>query len=81
MKIRHWIASIGIAMAVGLGVAVPVTISDWRLNPAGVFHSADGTHWQAVAETALSWFWPLASGAFVAALALHFILVRFRARR
>ena len=80
MKIRYWLASIGIAVAVGLGVAVPVTISDWRLNPAGVFHGADGTHWQAVAETALSWFWPLAVAAFVAAVALQFILVRFRTR-
>jgi hypothetical protein len=72
--------SIGIAVAVGLGVAVPVTLSDWRANPTGVFHDADGTHWRAVAETALSWFWPLAVAAFVTALAVNIIVVRFRAR-
>ncbi len=81
MNIRQWLTSVAIAAAVGLAVAIPVTVSDWRLNPAGVFRDAQGTHWGVVAETALSWFWPLAALALVVSVAVNASLAWRRARR
>ncbi len=45
---------------------------DWRRNPQGIFHDARGTHWEVVWETAVSWFVPVAFGAFVVSAAVLF---------
>ena len=52
-------------------VAIPMTVVDWRLNPSGIFQNEQGTHWAVVAETALSWFWPVAVLALVVSVAIH----------
>ena len=62
-------------------VAIPMTIADWRLNPSGVFRNEQGTHWSVVAETALSWFWPVAILGFVASVATHVLIKRRLAKR
>lgn len=70
-------ASVGVLA--GLIVAVPMTIADWRLNPSGLFHSEHtGTDWTIVAETALSWFWPVALVCFVTTVIVHSWITRDR---
>ena len=54
-----WLTGLAIGTVTGLVVAVAVTVRDWRLNPGGIFHGAEGTDWSIVAETALSWFVPV----------------------
>jgi len=53
---------------VGLAVAAAMTFLDWRLNPSGIFHGAEGTNWSFVMDTALSWFGPVFVLASVLAL-------------
>ena len=62
--------------AVGFTVAAIMTFLDWRTNPGGIFHSADGTNWRFVAETAISWFIPTA--AIVGALSALRFFIRSR---
>ena len=47
-------------LVAALLLALIPTALDWYENPAGIFHSASGTDWSIVLETASSWFWPLA---------------------
>jgi hypothetical protein len=48
-----------------------MTIANWRLNPSGIFHDEQGTDWTIVAETALSWFWPVALVTLVTTVIVH----------
>lgn len=57
-----------VAAGTATSVAAVMTWLDWRLNPAGIFRSADGTHWRFVAETFASWFVPVLCVAGAAAL-------------
>ena len=63
---------------VGLMVAVGMTFVDWRLNPAGIFHSEEGTDWNIVVETAFSWFWPVALIVLVLTVIMHSWISRER---
>jgi hypothetical protein len=68
---------LAVSASLGLLVALPVTFRDWWLNPGQIFRGPEGTSWDAVLETAWSWFWPVALLAavlmlgFRAALALR----------
>jgi hypothetical protein len=60
------------SVVAGLGVALPTTWADWRLNPAGIFRSeSGGTDWSIVLETALSWFVPVAIPVFLVVAGIH----------
>jgi hypothetical protein len=80
MQRRSWFLGVIDGLLAGLLVSVPITIADWRLNPAGIFHNEDGTDWAVVAETAVSWFWPVALTALIATVAVQAWLVRVRAK-
>lgn len=41
-------------------IATIPTFLDWQTNPGGLFRDLNGTRWDIVFETALSWLWPLA---------------------
>ena len=71
-----WVEALALGTASGLIVAASATWRDWRLNPGGIFHGADGTDWSVVAETAWTWFWPVASVAAALALPLLVLLRR-----
>lgn len=58
MNRKHWMLGIVMGLGGGLTVAVIMTFLDWRINPDGLFHDANGTHWPVVLETAFSWFAP-----------------------
>ena len=68
MKSRFWLLGLVVGTAVGLVVGTIMTFLDWRLNPGGLFHNAQGTDWSLVTATAASWFVPVA--ALVSALAM-----------
>lgn len=80
MRVRSWIFGSIFGSLAGLLAAIPMTIVDWRFNPAGLFHDEDGTNWTIVAETAFTWFWPVASIAFVTTVAVHTWMCRNRPR-
>ncbi|MDJ0812931.1 MAG: hypothetical protein QNJ23_04330 [Woeseiaceae bacterium] len=75
MRARSWYFGIIAGLFAGLLVAIPATVADWRLNPAGIFHDETGTNWAIVAETAFSWFWPVALAVLVATVVTHSWLV------
>lgn len=56
---RRWGTVLALAAMLAWVVAVSMTWLDWHRNPGGVFQGPEGTHWQAVWETASSWFIPL----------------------
>ncbi len=72
MRARSWYLGAIVGLLTGLLVSIPMTIADWRLNPSGLFHDAQGTHWPIVAETAFSWFWPVALVALVTTVIVHY---------
>lgn len=65
-------------MVAGLVIGISMTALDWRLNPSGMFHNDQGTNWTIVAETAFSWFWPVALLAFVTTVVVHSWISRDR---
>jgi hypothetical protein len=76
MRSRSWIIGTVFGLLAGFLVAIPMTVLDWHLNPSGVFHDETGTHWTVVAETAISWFWPVA----VLVLAITVLLLAWLSR-
>ncbi len=65
-----------IGIALGIIVATIMTTLDWRLNPSGIFHNEQGTHWEVVFETAFSWFLPVTMAASAATAILLFLFWR-----
>ena len=61
---------------VGLIVSILMTFVDWGKNPSGLFHNDHGTNWGIVAETLLSWFWPVALGAFAVGAVVRYGMLR-----
>lgn len=53
-------ASLTSGFLAGAIVATIATFLDWRLNAGGIFRSAGGSNWRVIAETAFSWWWPVA---------------------
>ena len=78
MRARSWYVGVIAGLLTGLLVSIPVTIADWRLNPSGIFHDDQGTNWAIVADTAFSWFWPVALTAFAVTGLVHSWVSRTR---
>lgn len=78
MNRRYWILGVVIGVAVGLIAAFIMTFLDWRLNPGGIFHNAQGTDWTIVIETAVSWFVPMSVVVSASALLGLFLFTRLR---
>jgi hypothetical protein len=77
MKRSRWAACLLISVLIAALVALPPTVSDWRLNPGGIFHGPAGTDWGIVWQTGLSWFLPV----FVAVAAVSFPMAWWLERR
>ena len=77
MRTRSLNVGVLAGLCAGVLAAVVMSFLDWRRNPSGLFHDEHGTNWPIVAETAFSWFWPVALFVFVAACAAHYLLTRF----
>ncbi len=60
MNVQTWKLATIAGLLAGLVVSAAMTLVDWRLNPAGIFHNSNGTNWTIVTETALSWLVPVA---------------------
>ena len=71
VKPRSWIVGGSVAVVLGLAAATWFTAADWQLNPGGIFRDGNGTRWDVVLETALSWFLPVALIFFILATAAH----------
>ena len=68
--------AVTVGVVFGLIVASVMTFLDWRLNPGGIFHDAQGTDWGIVSETAVSWFTPIAAAAGAVAAVVLFLISR-----
>jgi len=77
LKAKYLFLALLFGAVVGLAVAAVMTFLDWRLNPSGIFHGAEGTNWTFVIDTALSWFGPI----FVLASVLALPVAIWRSRR
>jgi hypothetical protein len=62
-------------------VTVPVTLLEWIGNPLGIFHDEQGTNWAFVAETAWSWFMPVALITLAITVGTHTAWMLFSARK
>jgi hypothetical protein len=80
MTQRSWMLGGVVGLTAGVLVSATMTFLDWRLNPTGLFHGEQGTHWRVVAETALSWFWPVALIAAVLTILVQLAIAWLRAR-
>ena len=80
MRARSLYFGVIIGLLAGLLISVPVTIADWGLNPSEIFHNELGTNWAVVAETALSWFLPVAVPAFIGGAIVHAWIVRVQSK-
>ena len=80
MHLRTWKIATVTGFLTGLVVAAAMTIMDWRLNPGGIFHSELGTDWTVVAETALSWLWPVALLALLVTAIMLYAVAWLRSR-
>jgi hypothetical protein len=78
MKKEYWLYSVAVGSIAALIVAGTMTFVDWRLNPGGLFRDERGTNWQVTAETAASWFFPVAAVVGVAAVLVFFAASRSR---
>jgi hypothetical protein len=72
--------AVAVGVAFGLIVASVMTFLDWRLNPGGIFHDAQGTDWGIVSETAVRWFTPIAAAMGGVAAVVLFLLSRRKQR-
>ena len=59
MSRRQWTRGVLVSASLALVVASAMSFLDWRLNPEGIFHSENETHWHMVWETWVSWFVPV----------------------
>lgn len=50
-----------------------VTVGEWLENPSGIFHGPDGTNWEFVFQTAISWLVPTFICATIVALIVRLI--------
>ncbi len=80
MQRRTWILGVIAGLSAGSLVSLTMTIADWLLNPGGLFRNEHGTDWLVVAETAVSWFWPVALIALFTTVVVYSCIVRIRNR-
>ena len=78
MTSKHWIAGLLLGVAIAFLVAAAMTYADWRFNPAGIFRGPDGTNWDFVWDTWISWFGPVLPAATAAVLVIAWLYSRFR---
>lgn len=71
-------AASAIAIGAGLLVASAMTYRDWWLNPGSVFRGPDGTSWEPVRDTFLSWAWPITLAVGVIGAAVLYLFLRLR---
>lgn len=67
-----------VGVVLGLVVASAMTILDWRLNPGGIFHNEQGTDWDVVTATAVSWFAPVGAAATILVSVVLFVVSRLK---
>jgi hypothetical protein len=53
-----WFFGIVVGVAVSTVVTLIVVTWEWLENPGGIFRNGDGTNWNFILETAISWFVP-----------------------
>ena len=55
-----------------------ITAWEWLENPGGIFRGAEGTNWNFVLETAISWLVPTLVWTTIVALAFHLLVSGIR---
>jgi hypothetical protein len=78
---RFWSFGMTIGIAVSFAVTFFMTSWEWIANPGGIFRDSNGTHWQFVYDTAISWLIPTFLYSAVAAAIVHLSFSSRRAAR
>ena len=85
---RQWSAllsalakSLRVGIVLGLAIAVVfalvICVWEWIENPGGIFHDANGTNWQFVYDTGISWLIPMFPTFAILAGVSHYLFSRF----
>jgi hypothetical protein len=72
---------IAAGVVVSFAVTLIVVIWEWLENPGGIFHNDNGTNWEFVLDTAISWFVPTFVHVAVIASIAHLLWSAFRRYR
>jgi hypothetical protein len=64
-----------------LTITIVVVVWEWLENPGGIFHNENGTNWEFVLDTAISWFVPTFVYVAVMASIGHLVWSAIRRRR
>jgi len=62
-----------VSFALSATVTLVICIWEWIENPGGIFHDANGTNWQFIVETGMSWFIPTFLNSLMLTSILHFV--------
>lgn len=81
IQTKFWWFGIAVGTVVSLTITLIVVIWEWLENPAGIFHNGNGTNWNFVLDTAISWFVPTFIHVAVIAAIAHLLWSAIRRRR
>ena len=77
-----WWFGIAAGAVVSLTVTLIIVVWEWLENPGGIFRDENGTNWNFILDTAISWFVPtfILVGIIASAAHLLWSLIRNRGR-
>ena len=77
-----WWFGIAAGAVVSFTVTLIIVVWEWLENPGGIFHDENGTNWNFILDTAISWFVPTFIFVGIIASAAHLLwsLIRNRGR-
>ncbi len=79
---KPWLLGVVVGTTVSITVTLIVTVWEWIENPGGIFRGSQGTNWNFIADTALSWITPTffyATSIAYAAILFWFVVKTIRA--
>lgn len=78
---NFWLFGIVTGALTSAALTLIVTVWEWLENPGGIFHDENGTNWEFVRETGISWLVPTFFYAAVIASIAHLGWSAIRRRR
>ena len=77
MKNHFWSFGLTLGIISAFTITFIFTLWEWLENPSGIFHDQNGTNWNFVYDTAISWFIPTFVSVTVIGAVIHFVIKWF----